>query len=154
MPVKDLVQETVSPLKSYQSHKTTIGEDVEICIPIWRTGTREAFLIHVSTALDAIKKQGTFKAYKEAAEAYVEQREAVKQTKAALALLMAPASKGKKLPRNLLQKLLRRLQTMTRKAQLWLQPSYQPQNCMQSIRLTTRKPSPLKLLLPRCFSSM
>jgi hypothetical protein len=52
--------------------------------------------MHVSTALDAIKKWGTSKAYKEAIEAYVEQRNAVKQAKAALALLTAPASKGKK----------------------------------------------------------
>jgi hypothetical protein len=49
-----------------------------LCIPIWHTGTRKAFLMHVSTALDAIKKWGTFKAYKEAVEAYVEQRKAVK----------------------------------------------------------------------------
>jgi hypothetical protein len=32
-------------------------------------GMREAFLMHVSTALDANKKQGTFKAYKEAVKA-------------------------------------------------------------------------------------
>jgi hypothetical protein len=52
--------------------------------------------MQVSTALDAIEKQGIFKAYKEACKAYVEQRKAVKQLKAALALLMAPISKGKK----------------------------------------------------------
>ncbi len=52
--------------------------------------------MHMSTALDSIKKRGTFKAYNEAIEAYVEQREAAKQAKAALALLTAPASKGKK----------------------------------------------------------
>jgi hypothetical protein len=52
--------------------------------------------MHVSTALNAIKKQGTFKAYKEAIEAYVKQREVAKQAKAALALLTAPTSKGKK----------------------------------------------------------
>jgi hypothetical protein len=52
--------------------------------------------MHVSTALDAIKKRGTFKAYKEAVEAYVEQSKAVNQAKADLALLMAPTSKGKK----------------------------------------------------------
>jgi hypothetical protein len=52
--------------------------------------------MHVSTALDAIKKQGTFKAYKEPVEAYVEQHETVKQVKAALALLTTPISKGKK----------------------------------------------------------
>jgi hypothetical protein len=93
---KDPVQEMVSTLNSDQSLKTTIGEDAKLHIPIWHTGTCEAFLMHVSTALDAIKKRGTFKAYKEAVKAYAEQLEAVKQAKAALALLMAPASKGKK----------------------------------------------------------
>jgi hypothetical protein len=34
------------------------------------SGMREAFLMHVSTALDSIKKWGTFKAYEEAQEAY------------------------------------------------------------------------------------
>ncbi len=64
-----------SALKSDQSLKTTIGEEAELCIPIWHTGTCEAFLMHLSTALNAIKKQGTFKTYKEACEAYVEQHE-------------------------------------------------------------------------------
>jgi hypothetical protein len=50
----------------------------------------------VSTALNVIEKRGTFKAYKDAVEAYVEQHKAVKQVKSTLALLMAPASKGKK----------------------------------------------------------
>ena len=71
MPEKDPTQETVSLLKSDQSLKTTIGADAELRLPIWHCGTREAFLMHVSSALDAIKKQGTFKAYKEAVEAYV-----------------------------------------------------------------------------------
>jgi hypothetical protein len=52
--------------------------------------------MHVSSALDAIEKRGTFKAYKEAHEAYVEQHKVVQQTKAALALLLAPTSKGEK----------------------------------------------------------
>ncbi len=96
MPERDPVQETVSALKSDPSLKTTIREDVEFHVPIWHTGMCKAFLMHVSTALNTIKKQGTFKAYKEDLEAYVEQREAVKQAKATLALLMAPASKGEK----------------------------------------------------------
>ncbi len=95
VPEKDPIQETVSTLKSDQSHKTTIREDAELCLPIWHCGKSEAFLIHVSTALDAIKKRGTFKAYKEAQKAYVEQHKVVKQAKAALALLTAPTSKGK-----------------------------------------------------------
>jgi hypothetical protein len=96
VPEKDPVQETVSALKSDQSLKTTIGEDAELRLPIWHCGMCKAFLMHVSTALDTIKKQGTFNAYNEAQEAYVEQREVVKQVKDALALLMAPTSKGKK----------------------------------------------------------
>jgi hypothetical protein len=86
----------VSTLKSDQSVKTTIGVDAELCLPIWHCGTHEAFLMHMSSALNAIKKQGTFKAYKEAHKAYVEQRDVAKQAKATLALLTAPTSKGKK----------------------------------------------------------
>ncbi len=96
VPEKDPVQETVSTLKSDQSLKTTIGEDAELCLPIWHCGTRKAFLMHVSTALDAIKRRGTFKANKEAWEAYVEQCKVVKQAKTALALLTAPTSEGEK----------------------------------------------------------
>jgi hypothetical protein len=98
VPEKDPVQETVSLLKSDQSLKTTVGVDAELCLPIWHCGTREAFLMHVSSALEAIKKRGTFKAYKEAHEAYVEQREVAKQAKAKtnMTLFMTPTSKGKK----------------------------------------------------------
>jgi hypothetical protein len=56
----------------------------------------EAFHMHVSSALNAIKKRSTFKAYKEAYKAYVEQREVAKQAKAALALFTALTSKGEK----------------------------------------------------------
>jgi hypothetical protein len=94
VPEKDPVQETVSLLKSDQSLKTKIGIDAELRLPIWHCRTREAFLMHVSSALNAIKKQGTFKAYKEVHKAYVEQKEVVKQAKAALDLFTAPTSKG------------------------------------------------------------
>jgi hypothetical protein len=52
--------------------------------------------MHVGAAINAIKKWGTFKAHKEASEAYVEQLEVVKQAKAALAVLNATNSKGEK----------------------------------------------------------
>jgi hypothetical protein len=55
MPETDPVQEMVSALKSDQSLKTTIGEDAELHLPIWHSGMREAFLMHVSTALNAIE---------------------------------------------------------------------------------------------------
>jgi hypothetical protein len=96
VPEKDPVQETISLIKSDQSPKTTIGVDAELRLPIWHCGTHEAFLMHLSSALDAIKKQGTFKAYKEAHEAYVEHREVAKQAKADMALFTTPTSKGEK----------------------------------------------------------
>jgi hypothetical protein len=52
--------------------------------------------MHVSSALDTIKKRGTFKAYKEALEAYVEQQDAAKEAKANMHLFATAASKGKK----------------------------------------------------------
>ncbi len=96
VPEKDPDQETVSLLKSDQSLKTTIGADAELCLPIWHCGTCEAFLMHMSSALNAIKKRGIFKAYKEAHEAYVEQRDVAKQAKADMSLFTTPTSKGKK----------------------------------------------------------
>jgi hypothetical protein len=86
----------VSALESDQSLETTIGVDGELRLPIWHCGMREAFLMYMSSALDAIEKQGTFKAYKEAYKAYLEQRKVAKQAKATLALLLDPTSKGKK----------------------------------------------------------
>ncbi len=53
---KDPILETISLLKSDQSLKTTIGVDAELCLPIWHCGMREAFLMHVSSVFDAIKK--------------------------------------------------------------------------------------------------
>ncbi len=96
VPEKDPVQETVSLLKSDQSLKTTIGVDAKLRLPIWHCRTREAFLMHVSSALDAIKKRGTFKVYKEAHEAYVEQRGVAKQAKADMAHITTHFSKGEK----------------------------------------------------------
>jgi hypothetical protein len=85
--------------------------------------------MHVSSALNAIKKRGTFKAYKEAHEAYVEQHNVVKQAKAALALFTAPTSEGKKasereLLRRPMIRLLRRLlgRTALRKRRLLSRP--------------------------------
>jgi hypothetical protein len=100
----DPVQEMVSALKSDQSLKSTIGEDAELCISIWHAVMYEALFMHVSKALDAIKKRCSIKTYKEAVEAYKDQCKAVKQAKAALAHLMAPASKGKKASKKAVKK--------------------------------------------------
>jgi hypothetical protein len=57
VPEKDPVQETVSALKSDQSLKTSIRVDAELCLPIWHCQMCKAFLVHVSSALEAIKKR-------------------------------------------------------------------------------------------------
>ncbi len=151
------MQETVSLLKSKQSLKMTIGADAELCLPIWHCRTRKAFLMHVSSALDTIKKRGTFKAYKEAHQAYVEQREAAREAKANMQLFATTASEGEKankkglrrLPLRLLGRTAlrkRRLLRRRRKARLW--PTLQPQIFVRSTRRSTRKP-PLQKRPPR-----
>jgi hypothetical protein len=57
---------------------------------------RKAFLMQVSTSIDAIKKQGIFKAYTEVHELYGDQRKLAKQAKALLAELDKATSKGEK----------------------------------------------------------
>jgi hypothetical protein len=93
IPKKDCVQETVSAFKG-QSLKTQIGKGTELQLPLWHSGMRKAFLIHVGSALEAIKKMGYFKAHKDANKAYGEQHELVKQAKAALYKLDGTTSKG------------------------------------------------------------
>jgi hypothetical protein len=83
----------VSALKD-QSLKTMIGEDMTLHLSIWHTRMRKALLMHVGLTLDAIKKQGHFKDYKEAQKLYVNQIEAAKQAKAALAELDRATSKS------------------------------------------------------------
>jgi hypothetical protein len=55
----------MSTMKGLQL-KTSIGRDTTLNFPVWNSGTKEAMLMHVTVTLDAIKKCGHFKAYKEA----------------------------------------------------------------------------------------
>ncbi len=85
--VKDEVQEVVSKMQNLQI-KTLLEKDTTLNFPVWHgNGTREAFLMHVTAVLDAIKKCGHFKDYKKAQKAYLEAKQAVELTKAGLALL-------------------------------------------------------------------
>ncbi len=52
--------------------------------------------MHMNSALNTIKKRGTFKAYKEAHKAYVEQHKVARQAKADMALFRTPTSEGEK----------------------------------------------------------
>jgi hypothetical protein len=83
----------VSAFKA-ESLKTLIGKDMKLQVSIWHFGTCKAFLMHVGSGLNAIKKRGHFKAHKEANKAYVEQRGLVKQAKVTLAELDGTTSKG------------------------------------------------------------
>ncbi len=69
VPEKDSVQETVSSFK--EAHlKMLIKEGTELQVPIWHSGTREAFLIHVGSAREAIEKKGYFQSFEEHSKDY------------------------------------------------------------------------------------
>ncbi len=59
--------------------KTLIKEGTELRVPIWHSGTHEAFLIHVGSAGEAIEKKGYFKPFEEHSNDYSEKREKVKE---------------------------------------------------------------------------
>jgi hypothetical protein len=67
MPVKDEVQDEVARMRSMEI-KTTIEKDNTLNFSVWQeNGTREAFLMHMTAVLDAIKKRGHFDDYEKAA---------------------------------------------------------------------------------------
>ncbi len=99
VPVKDEVQDEVARMRSMEI-KTTLEKDTTLSFAVWQeNGTREAFLMHVTAVLDAIKKCGPFDDYEKAAWKYKEAMEAVESTRAGLSLLeesVRKASKEKK----------------------------------------------------------
>jgi hypothetical protein len=68
--------------------KTLLKKDTTLNVPAWHeNGTREAFLMHVTAVLDAMKKRGHFKDYDRAQKAYEEATKAAESVEAGLALL-------------------------------------------------------------------
>ncbi len=66
IPKKDEVQEEVARLRNLQI-KTLLEKDTTLNFPVWhKNGTQEAFLMHVTAVLDAIKMHGHFKDYDKA----------------------------------------------------------------------------------------
>jgi hypothetical protein len=65
--------------------------------------------MHVSSALNAIKKWGTFNSYKEAYETYIEQKETSKEAKANMQLFATTASEGEKADKKGTEKTSKRL---------------------------------------------
>ncbi len=93
---KDEVQDEVAKLRNLKI-KTTIEKDTMLNFPVWRKNrTREAFLMHVTAVLDAIKKRGHFCNYEKAAKDHEESTTAVESARAALFLLNGPGAKAKK----------------------------------------------------------
>jgi hypothetical protein len=87
IPKKDKVQEEVTKLRNLQI-KTLLEKDTTLNFPVWHeNGTREAFLMHLTVVLDAMKKCGHFKDYDRAQKAHDEAKKAAELVEAGLALL-------------------------------------------------------------------
>ncbi len=64
---------------------------------VWhKNGTREAFLMHVTAVLNAIKKRGHFNNYEKAEKDYKEAKKAVESARAALSLLEGTRVKARR----------------------------------------------------------
>ena len=87
IPKKDKVQEEVANLQKLH-FKTSHEKDTTLNFPVWhKNGTREAFLMHVTVVLDAMKKRGHFNDYDRVQKAYEEATKAAESAEAGLALL-------------------------------------------------------------------
>ncbi len=87
VPEKGEVQDEISKMRNMEI-KTQIKKDTTLNFPVWQeNGTREAFLMHVTAVLDAIKKCGHFGDYENAAHKYQEANKAIMSARAGLSLL-------------------------------------------------------------------
>jgi hypothetical protein len=96
IPEKDKVQEEVAKLRQLQI-KTSLEKDTTLNFPLWQeNGTGEAFLMHVTAVLDAMKKRGHFSNYDKAQKPYKEAAKAAQLAEAQLALLKGTLEKSSK----------------------------------------------------------
>jgi hypothetical protein len=96
VPEKDEVQDEISKMRNMEV-KTQIEKDTMLNFPVWQENrTQEAFLMHTTAVLDAIKKRGHFGDYKKAAHKYQEANEAIKSTRSGLSLLEETEKKASK----------------------------------------------------------
>jgi hypothetical protein len=117
--MKDEVQEEVARLRILEI-KTTIEKDTTLNFLVWHeNGMREAFLMHVTAVLDAIKKRGHFYDYEKAEKVHEEARKAIESARAGLALLDGTGTKSKRFhrrrPEKPRRKLLQRPKTPSQK---------------------------------------
>ena len=92
VPVLDEVQEAVSKGKDF-SYKIKLPDKTEFSVPIWDTGTQEAFLIHLQQAKSACKRKGLFQDYDDAILAETKSVEQVKSLQKAIAGAIGPKSR-------------------------------------------------------------
>jgi hypothetical protein len=96
VPMKDEVQEEVSRLRNLEI-KTTIKKDTTLNLPVWQENrTQEAFLMHMTAVLDAIKKRGHFYNYKKAEMVHKEAKKSIESSGAGLSLLDGTRMKSKR----------------------------------------------------------
>ncbi len=96
VPKKNCVQEMISAFKD--NHLSMqIDKGTKLRFLIWHSGMRKAFLIHVGSALEAIKRKGYFKAYVESNEVYIEQHIVIMQAKLNWLSLMTPLAEMQEL---------------------------------------------------------
>jgi hypothetical protein len=114
VPTKGEVQEEVARLRNLEI-KTTIKKDTTLNFLVWhKNGMLEAFLMHMTVVLDAIKKRGHFYNYEKAEKVHEEARKAVESARAGLALLDGTRTKSrqfcKKKAREVVEKALAKAQ--------------------------------------------
>jgi hypothetical protein len=88
--VVDKVQEAI--LKGKNSYKIKLPDKTEFSVPIWDTGTQEAFLIHMQQAKSTCRK-GLFQDYDDAILAETKSVEQAKSLRKAIARAIGPKSR-------------------------------------------------------------
>ncbi len=91
VPLVDEVQEAIAKGKEY-SNKVKLPNKTKFSVPIWDTGTQEAFLIHMQQAKSACKRKGLFQDYDDTIEAESKAMEQVKSFQKAIAIAIGPKS--------------------------------------------------------------
>ncbi len=97
VPEKEEVQDDMARMRSLEI-KTTIKKYTTLNFSVWQeNGTQEAFLMHVTTVINAIKKRGHLDDYEKAVWEYKKAKKAVESARAGLALLEEAGENVKKL---------------------------------------------------------
>ena len=96
VPVVDEVQDAVNKTKGKESTYTIkLSDKTQFTVNVWDTGTPEAFLVHVQTAVNACKRKGLFTDFRVASEDVGEANEQVLTFLEAIAKAKKDAGKKK-----------------------------------------------------------